>query len=230
MAQANSMQASGSKLDNRRVLAALIDLAVVGAGGAVILAAAGVLGESPSEIGVPLLASIVGWALYYYFACESGAGQTLGKRAMKLRVVSESGSPADMRAIALRTVLRVIDMQLAGIVGLVVMNSTKERRARLGDLVGGTKVVSAEGRAAGRPKPKATVAATPVSRGADRRVRARLRRGARVPRPSRRPRWWRCRPPRRSRRSSSRRRWPRRSPSPTWRRPRCASSRPTCPR
>jgi uncharacterized RDD family membrane protein YckC len=164
MAQANSMQASGSKLDNRRVLAALIDLAVVGAGGAVILAAAGVLGESPSEIGAPLLASIAGWALYYYFACESGGGQTLGKRAMRLRVVSENGSPADMRAIGLRTVLRVVDMQLAGIVGLVVMNSTKERRARLGDLVGGTKVVSAEGQATGRPQPKATVVATPVSR------------------------------------------------------------------
>jgi uncharacterized RDD family membrane protein YckC len=166
MAQANPMQVSGSKLDNRRVLAALIDVAVVALGGAVILAAGGVLGDGLSEIGMPLIASILGWALYYYFACESGAGQTLGKRAMKIRVVREDGSAAGMREVGLRTVLRVIDMQLAGIVGLVVMNSTKERRARLGDLVGHTKVVSADGAAGGKPAADTagSVPATPVSR------------------------------------------------------------------
>ena len=43
-AQTSAGALSGSKLDNRRVLAALIDLAIVGAGGAAILGAAGVLG------------------------------------------------------------------------------------------------------------------------------------------------------------------------------------------
>jgi uncharacterized RDD family membrane protein YckC len=144
MASATAVPVSGSKLDNRRVLAALIDLVIVGVGWGVILAAAGLIGEPASEIGAPLVAVMLGWALYYYFACESGSGQTLGKRAMNIRVVRTDGGPAGMREIALRTVLRVIDMQLFFLVGLIVMLGTRERRGRLGDLVGGTMIVSGE--------------------------------------------------------------------------------------
>jgi uncharacterized RDD family membrane protein YckC len=161
IAQASAGAVSGSKLDNRRVLAALIDLVVVGAGAAVILAAAGVLGESPSEIGAPLVLVALGWALYYYFACESGNGQTLGKRVMNIRVVGLDGQPAGMREIALRTVLRVIDMQLLYLVGLIVMMATGERRGRLGDLVGKTMIVSADQPAAIAP---VAAPAEPVSR------------------------------------------------------------------
>jgi uncharacterized RDD family membrane protein YckC len=143
-ARASSAPVSGPTLDNRRVLAALIDLAIVGVAGAVILAAADALGGSPSEIGLPLTVVVLGWALYYYFACESGGGQTLGKRVMKIRVASLDGGPADMREVALRTVLRVIDGLFFYLVGLIVMIATGERRGRLGDLVGGTKIVSAE--------------------------------------------------------------------------------------
>ena len=78
----------------------------------------------------------LGWALYYYFACESGSGQTVGKRVMNIRVVGVDGAPAGMREIALRTVLRVIDRLFLYLVGLIVMLATKERRGRLGDLVG----------------------------------------------------------------------------------------------
>jgi uncharacterized RDD family membrane protein YckC len=144
MAHANAVPVSGSKLDNRRILAALIDLVVVGAGWAVILAAAGVLGQSASEVGLPLGAVTVGWALYYYFACESGSGQTLGKRVMKIRVVGADGAPAGMREIGLRTVLRVIDGMFFYLVGLIVMLATRERRGRLGDLVGDTMIVDAD--------------------------------------------------------------------------------------
>jgi uncharacterized RDD family membrane protein YckC len=158
MAHANAVPVSGSKLDNRRVLAALIDLAIVVAGWAVILAAAGVLGKSASEIGMPLAAVTVGWALYYYFACESGSGQTLGKRVMKIRVVGADGAPAGMREIGLRTVLRVIDGLFFYLVGLIVMMATGERRGRLGDLVAHTMVVDA-----GQPAPAAAPASAPVA-------------------------------------------------------------------
>jgi uncharacterized RDD family membrane protein YckC len=158
MAHANAVPVSGSKLDNRRVLAALIDLAIVGAGWAVILAAAGVLGKSASEVGLPLSAVTVGWALYYYFACESGSGQTLGKRVMKIRVVGADGGPASMREIGLRTVLRVIDGLFFYLVGLIVMLATGERRGRLGDLVGRTMIVEAD-----QPAPAAAPVAAPVA-------------------------------------------------------------------
>ena len=151
MADASAVPVSGPPLDNRRVLAALIDLAIVGVAGAAILAAAGALGGSVSEVGVPLTAVVLGWALYYYFACESGDGQTVGKRVMKLRVVRTDGSPAGMREVALRTALRIVDMQFVYLVGLIVMIATGERRGRLGDLVGDTMIVSVEEPAAAKP-------------------------------------------------------------------------------
>jgi uncharacterized RDD family membrane protein YckC len=148
MANARAVPVSGPQLDNRRVLAALIDLVVVGVGAAVILAAAGVLGHSRSEVGAPLTAVTLGWALYYYFACESSdSAQTLGKRVMNLRVERVDGGRADMRDVALRTVLRLVDGLFAYLVGLIVMLATGERRGRVGDLVAGTRIVSADARA-----------------------------------------------------------------------------------
>jgi uncharacterized RDD family membrane protein YckC len=155
MAHAKAVPVSGSKLDNRRVLAALIDLAIVVAGSTVILAAAGVLGQS--DVGMPLTAVTIGWALYYYFACESGSGQTVGKRVMKIRVVGTDGAPAGMREIGLRTVLRVIDGMFVYLVGLIVMLATRERRGRLGDLVAHTMIVDA-----GEPAPAAAPTPAPA--------------------------------------------------------------------
>jgi len=142
MAHATAVPVSGSKLDNRRVLAALIDLLIVGAGYAVILAAAGKL--SDADAGGALMAVGIGWALYYYFACESGSGQTVGKRALNIRVVRTDGAPAGMREVGIRTVLRLVDGLFLYGVGLVAMLVTRERRGRLGDLAGGTMIVSAD--------------------------------------------------------------------------------------
>ena len=142
-AQASAPSISGSKLDNRRVLAALVDLAIVFAGSVVILFAADALSGDSGEIRGALGAVILGWALYYHFAMESGGGQTVGKKLMKLRVVLADGRPAGMREVAVRTVLRVVDGIGLYIVGLIVMLVTGERRQRLGDLAAGTKIVDA---------------------------------------------------------------------------------------
>ena len=142
-AQASVASISGPKLDNRRVLAAIVDLGIVLAGSVVILFAADALSGDTGEIRGALGAVILGWALYYHFAMESGDGQTVGKKLMKLRVVLADGRPAGMREIAVRTVLRVVDGIGAYIVGLIVMLVTGERRQRLGDLAAGTKIVDA---------------------------------------------------------------------------------------
>ena len=144
-----------SKLDNRRVLAALVDVGIVLAGSVVILFAADALSGDSSGIRGALLAVILGWALYYHFAMESGGGQTVGKKLMKLRVVLADGRPAGMREIAVRTVVRVVDSIGFYIVGLIVMLATGERRQRLGDLAAGTKVVDASATAYAPPAPVA---------------------------------------------------------------------------
>ena len=92
-----------------------------------------------------LTAVMAAWALYYYFACESGGGQTLGKKVMRIRVVRTDGGDASMGQIAVRTVLRLIDGLFLYLVGLIVMLATGKRRGRLGDLAGDTMVVSADG-------------------------------------------------------------------------------------
>ena len=108
IAQASSV--SGPQLDNRRVLAGVVDLMIVALGAAVVLFAGDALSGDRSDVQGALGAVILGWALYYYFALESGDGQTVGKKLMKLRVMRADGRPAGMREIAVRTVLRVVDM------------------------------------------------------------------------------------------------------------------------
>src|SRR3954470_5964702 len=152
MAQVSAAQLKGPKLDNRRILAAIVDLVIVAAGALVILYAGDAL---TGDRGGALAAVILGWALYYYFALESGAGQTVGKKLMNLRVVCADGRPAGMREIAVRTILRVIDGIGVYIVGLIVMLVTGQRRQRVGDLAAGTIVVDASGPATAVAEPPA---------------------------------------------------------------------------
>ena len=142
-AHASAAPTTGPKLDNRRVLAAIVDLAIVVAGAMVILLAANALSSDTGDVRGALSAVILGWALYYYFATESGDGQTVGKKLLKLRVVRADGRPAGMGEIAVRTILRVVDGVGGYIVGLIVMLATGQRRQRLGDLAAGTIVVDA---------------------------------------------------------------------------------------
>ena len=153
IAQVSAAPSTGPKLDNRRVLAGVVDLLIVTAGALVILYAGDSLsGDRQGALG----AVILGWALYYYFALESGSGQTVGKKLMKLRVVCADGGPAGMREIAVRTVLRVVDGVGAYIVGLIVMLVTGQKRQRIGDLAAGTIVVDASAPATAMMEPAAT--------------------------------------------------------------------------
>ena len=125
-------------------------LLVVAAGAFLIGFVAGVYeGGEYVQPSSTLTAVMAAWALYYYFACESGGGQTLGKKVMRIRVVRTDGGDASMGQIAVRTVLRLIDGLFLYLVGLIVMLATGKRRGRLGDLAGDTMVVSADGPAPG---------------------------------------------------------------------------------
>jgi uncharacterized RDD family membrane protein YckC len=121
-----------------------------------------------ADVGHLLVLVLLG--VVYHFALESRDGQTIGKRRYGIRVVSLDGTPASPKAIAVRSLLRVIDsLPLWYFSGLLSMVRTgPQRRQRIGDVVGETKVVAVQGRAAasGTPKwylPAATLAALAVS-------------------------------------------------------------------
>ena len=124
---------SGPELDNRRIAAAAIDLAAP-ALALLALMAGGLLTPAVALV-------LVGWTLFYFFALESGDGQTLGKRAMRLRVVSTAGRPPTMRQYAFRNLVRLFDLP---VVGLLAMIASGERRQRLGDRAAQTMVVDAD--------------------------------------------------------------------------------------
>jgi uncharacterized RDD family membrane protein YckC len=128
---------AGPALDNKRVAAALIDLLVLVLVGLLLSSLSGAYTTAARVV-------TVAWILYYYFALELLTGQTLGKKLMGLRVAQPDGSPPELRQVAVRTVLRLVDGLGVYLVGLITMLVTGERRQRLGDLAAGTIVTTAE--------------------------------------------------------------------------------------
>ncbi len=81
--------------------------------------------------------------LAYYFVLESRSGQTIGKRALGLRVVDVGGAPLTKGAVLRRTLGRLIDvLPFLYLVGLVAIG-WGDRRQRLGDRLAHTTVTSA---------------------------------------------------------------------------------------
>ncbi len=83
--------------------------------------------------------------LGYYFVFEVAVGQTVGKGLLGLRVVGADGSRPSAEAIAVRTLLRLVDwLPVLYLVGFLVATlATGERRQRLGDLAAKTMVARA---------------------------------------------------------------------------------------
>ncbi|SNR35794.1 RDD family protein [Halorubrum vacuolatum] len=87
-----------------------------------------------------LLASLAPIVFFAYFIYMEGTyGQTVGKRFLGIVVVMEDGSPCDMKASAIRNVLRIVDGLFGYLVGLVAILLTDDDQ-RVGDLVGDTVV------------------------------------------------------------------------------------------
>ena len=101
------------------------------------------------------LLALVVIGVLYHFVLESRDGQTIGKRQYGLRVVAVDDLPAGPKAIAVRSVLRIVDQlptwYLSGLVNMV--RTGPARRQRIGDVVANTKVVAVEGRSAVRGTP-----------------------------------------------------------------------------
>ena len=149
-----------------RLNAAIIDAIVIGA---VTRALVSLLGVATSSGDAILL--VLGVQFLYFFALELRTGQTIGKRAMHVRVVALDGSPATTRMCAIRNAMRFVDalplLYASGLLSLI--RTGRARRQRIGDVVAGTTVIVQSG---GKPLrtprwllPTAAVLATVVSVG-----------------------------------------------------------------
>jgi uncharacterized RDD family membrane protein YckC len=100
---------------------------------------------------VGLLIAVFTFLTWGYYIAFEGVwnGQTPGKRAVGIRVVGDTGTPATLGQIVVRNLLRVVDAQFAYCVAVISVFATSEEK-RIGDLVAGTVVVS-ERRAGGGP-------------------------------------------------------------------------------
>jgi uncharacterized RDD family membrane protein YckC len=78
---------------------------------------------------------------YFWISEALFSGQTLGKRAFRLRVVGDRGEPMTWVQAGIRNVIRIVDFLPYGYgVGLIVLFANG-RGKRLGDLAAGTIVV-----------------------------------------------------------------------------------------
>jgi uncharacterized RDD family membrane protein YckC len=85
------------------------------------------------------------WWGYYMLFEWLWHGQTIGKRAVHLRVVRTDGAPVSFVPVAVRNLVRVVDfLPVAYAVGVVTMFCNRQSR-RLGDFAAGTLVVMDQG-------------------------------------------------------------------------------------
>ncbi|VXC32804.1 RDD family protein [Nocardioides sp. AX2bis] len=96
-------------------------------------------GASLSLSGLPFLLTVL-VAAVYFFACELAWGQTLGKRLVGIRVVSEKGPQRTAGQVLVRTLLRVVDGFAFYLVAFVAVLASPKNQ-RLGDMAASTRVV-----------------------------------------------------------------------------------------
>ena len=83
--------------------------------------------------------SIIG--LLYFVILEGSNGATIGKKALKIKVVKEDGSKCDISAALIRNILRIIDiLPFIYIIGMILI-SRSEKKQRFGDGIAKTIVI-----------------------------------------------------------------------------------------
>lgn len=133
-----------------RIVAAVIDALVIGvvmfavAFGAIAAAPAldGLADEAGFALTIVLVALVGAIPLVYYVGFETlDGGRSMGKRALRLRVVRDNGLPVGFTGSLIRNLVRLVDLLPAAyLVGLVSVVASRANQ-RVGDLAAGTLVI-----------------------------------------------------------------------------------------
>ena len=127
----------------RRAVAIIIDTILLGIVGYLLAMVTGSTTQGGFMLtGAPgLLFFLI--VIAYYVVMEKTSGATLGKMAMKLKVVKQDGAALDWQASIVRNVMRIIDGFFFYLVGAIVVWISKSKQ-RLGDMAAHTIVVRAQ--------------------------------------------------------------------------------------
>jgi uncharacterized RDD family membrane protein YckC len=126
-----------------RILARLIDYAVF----IVILIAgfifAGVIGKIDSNVAIIVLIAIYATLYVFYdLACETLMnGQSIGKRIMKIKVISLDGGRPSFSQYLLRWLFRIVDFTLTSGICALITVAVSDKSQRVGDMVAGTSLI-----------------------------------------------------------------------------------------
>ncbi len=123
-----------------RIGAFLLDVILLGFALGLLVVITSVISDTLALLFTSLSALIF---FAYFIYMEGTYGQTLGKRVLGIVVVMEDGSPCDMKASAIRNLLRIVDGLFGYLVGLLAILLTDDDQ-RVGDLLGDTVVARVE--------------------------------------------------------------------------------------
>jgi uncharacterized RDD family membrane protein YckC len=99
--------------------------------------------HTPNNVAYALAAALTLHIVYCTLA-EYRFGTTLGKALLKLRVIGDQGTPPTLRQLAVRNVLKIVELLWPPNLPLLILMPVLNRgRQRLGDLFARTIVVSA---------------------------------------------------------------------------------------
>jgi uncharacterized RDD family membrane protein YckC len=127
-----------------RAIAQLLDLIIFAAILIAVLLVAGAAGAFGADTAATLIAVMGGFVVvigYFWVSEALWSGQTVGKKAFRLRAVGDRGEPLTFMQAGIRNIVRVVDfLPYAYGVGLITLFANG-RGKRLGDLAAGTIVV-----------------------------------------------------------------------------------------
>jgi len=128
-----------------RAIAQIIDLLIVGTVEVAVLFfgfAAGTVTNSGTVAGLVIIVfSFINVFGYFWVSEALWSGQTIGKKAFRLRAVGDRGEPLTFMQAGIRNIVRIVDFLPYGYgVGMIVLFANGKGK-RLGDLAAGTIVV-----------------------------------------------------------------------------------------
>jgi uncharacterized RDD family membrane protein YckC len=129
-----------------RIVAYIIDIAmfvVIIIATLIALSAAGGLGNGSSGLGVGIMFIIYGVLFVFYdLICELAMnGQSVGKKIMKIKVISLDGARPRLGQYLLRWLFRIVDFTLTSNLCALICIAVSDKSQRVGDMVAGTTLI-----------------------------------------------------------------------------------------